>query len=180
MSAVAEKLVTAVEYARVAPTDRPGELVRGRVVVMNSPPTAHDDWCGRLSWRLNSAMLQHCLGRVITDDGGVPTEHDPDPVRGVDVACDSYDRVPRGPLPKGYWPAPELAVEVKSPDDRWTTIHKTLREDLDAGVLTVVVAHPENQLIPVTTPDRETKTLKLDVPDSLAGLSVPVREIFET
>ena len=151
---------------------------------MNPPQSAHGYWCGRMYWLLNGFALKHQLGRVITNDGGVQTEHDPDTVRGADVAYYSYDRVPRGPLPKGYWPAPELAVEIKSPDDRWKTIHKKVGEYLDAGVLTVVVVDPEKQLVHVTTPDRETEALRLDqiltLPECLPGFSVPVQEIFET
>jgi Uma2 family endonuclease len=109
-------------------------------------------------WRLNDFVAKRQLGRVITNDGGVQTEHDPDTVRGADVAYYSYERVPRGPLPKGYWPAPELVVEVKSSDDRGKTIHKKVGEHLDAGVLTVIVIDPDKQLIHVTTPDRETET----------------------
>lgn len=184
MSAIAEKLITAEDYLKLAPTDRPSELVRGKIVVMNPPQSAHGYWCGRMFWRLNDFVMKHQLGRVITNDGGVQTEHDPDTVRGADVAYYSYERVPRGPLPKGYWPAPELVVEVKSSDDRWKTIHKKVGEYLDAGVLTVIVVDPDKQLIHVTTPDRETETLTIDhtltLPELLPGFSVPVKDVFET
>jgi Uma2 family endonuclease len=185
MSAVAEQLLTAEEYARIASEiDGRTELVRGRMVVMPPPQTAHGYWCIHIAGILRDFVRANQLGRVVGNDGGVQTEHDPDTVRGADVAYYSYDRVPRGPLPKGYWPAPELAVEVKSRDDRWKTIHKKVAEYLDVGVLTVVVIDPEKQLIHVTTPDHETETLKLGdtltLPESLPGFSVPVREIFET
>lgn len=151
---------------------------------MNPPFSAHGYWCGRMSWFLNSFVSSQQLGRVVTNDGGVQTEHDPDTVRGADVAYYSYERVPRGPLPKGYWPAPELAVEVRSTDDRWKTLVKKAGEYLEAGVLNVVIVEPEKQTIHVYAPDRETEILTivqtLTLPESLPGFSVPVREIFET
>ncbi len=183
MSVIAEKLITAEEYLKLAPPDQPSELVRGRIVVMTPPHTAHGYWCIQIATILNGFVKTHDSGRVVGNDGGVITEHDPDTVRGADVAYYSYGRVPRGPLPKGYWPAPDLAVEVRSTNDRWITLVKKAGEYLEAGVLNVVVIEPEQQTIHVYSPDRETEILKLDqmltLPESLPGFSVAVREIFE-
>lgn len=184
MSAIAEKLITAEEYLKLAPTDRPSELVRGRIVVLNPPHTAHGYGVGHFLWLLNSYVRQHDLGRVTTADGGVVTEHDPDTVRGADVAFYSHQRVPRGPLLQAYWPAPELAVEVRSTTDRWKTLVKKAGEYLEAGVLNVVIIEPERQTVHVYSPDRETQILTIEqtltLPESLCGFSLPVREIFET
>lgn len=180
----AEPLITAEEYAKLAPSDRPSELVRGKVIVMNPPFSAHGYWCTQIAGILRDFVRPRQLGRVISNDGGVQTEKGPDTVRGVDVAYYSYERVPRGPLPKGYWPSPELAVEVRSSDDRWKTLVKKAAEYLDAGVLNVVIVEPEKQTVHVYSPDRETEILTIEqtltLPESLPGFSVPVREIFET
>lgn len=185
MSAVVEKLLTAEEYARLAVNiDGPTELVRGRMVVMNPPHTAHGFWCTQIAGHLTVFVKAHELGRVVSNDGGVQTEHDPDTVRGADVAYYSYERVPRGPLPKGYWPAPDLAVEVRSTNDRWKTLVKKAGEYLEAGVLNVVIIEPEKQTVHVYSPDRETEILTVEqtltLPESLPGFSVAVRDIFET
>lgn len=185
MSTVAEKLLTAEEYARIASEiEGRTELVRGRMIVMPPPHTAHGFWCVQIATILKAYVKLHDLGRVVGNDGGVQTEHDPDTVRGADVSFYSYDRVPRGPLPQGYWPAPELAVEVRSTDDRWKTLVKKASEYLESGVLNVVIIEPKKQTVHVYSPDRETEILKIDevltLPESLPGFSVPVREIFET
>lgn len=185
MSAVAEKLLTAEEYARLAVKfDGPTELVRGRMVVMNPPHTAHGYWCIQVATLIKAYVQSHDLGRVVGNDGGVQTEHDPDTVRGADVAFYSYERVPRGPLPKGYWPAPDLAVEIRSTNDRWKTLVKKAGEYLEAGVLNVLIIEPERQSVHVYSPDRETEILTIEqtltLPESLPGFSLPVREIFET
>lgn len=185
MTATAEKLMTAEEYARIAADiDGPTELVRGRMIVMNPPHMAHGYWCIQFATILKTFVKTHDLGRVVRNDGGIQTEHDPDTVRGADVAYYSYSRVPRGPLPKGYWPAPDLAVEVRSTNDRWKTLVKKAGEYLEAGVLNVVIVEPEKQTIHVYSPDRETEILTIDqsltLPESLPGFSVAVREVFET
>lgn len=185
MSTVAEKLLTAEEYARIASEiEGRTELVRGRIVVMPPPHTAHGYWCIQFATILKAFVKTHDLGRVVGNDGGVQTEHDPDTVRGADVAYYSYDRVPRGPLPQGYWPAPELAVEVRSTDDRWKTLVKKASEYLESGVLNVVIIEPKKQTVHVYSPDRETEILKLDqvleLPESLPGFRVSVKDIFET
>lgn len=185
MSAIAEKLLTAEEYARIASEiDGPTELVRGRMVVMNPPHTAHGYWMGQMYRLINDFAMKHQLGRVATGDAGVITERGPDTVRGADVAYYSYERIPRGPLPKGYWPAPDLAIEIRSTNDRWKTLVKKAGEYLEAGVLNVVLIEPEKQTVHVYSPDREAEKLGLDdtltLPESLPGFSVPVREIFET
>ena len=150
------------------------------------PPahTAHGYWCTQIIGILREFVKAHKLGRVAGNDAGVQIGADPDTVRGADVAFYNYDRVPRGPLPNGYWPAPELAVEVRSTDDRWKTLVKKAGEYLEAGVLNVVIVEPAKQTVHVYSPDRETEILKLDdvltLPESLPGFSVPVREIFET
>jgi Uma2 family endonuclease len=176
--------ITAEEYAKLAPHDRPSELVRGKIVVMNPPFSAHGYWCVQMARILDGFVRAHQLGRVISNDAGVITERGPDTVRGADVAYYSYERVPRGPLPMGYWPAPELAVEVRSTDDRWKTLLKKASEYLEAGVLNVVIVEPETQTIHVHSPDRETEIVTIDqtltLPESLPGFSVPVREVFET
>lgn len=185
MAAVAEKHITAEEYAQIAAAiDGPTELVRGRMVIMNPPHTAHGYWCTQIAGRLLALVNSHKLGRVVSNDGGVITEKGPDTVRGADVAYYSYSCVPPGALPKGYWPAPELAVEIRSTDDRWKTLVKKAGEYLEAGVLNVVIIEPEKQTVHVYSPDRETEILTVEqtltLPESLPGFSVPVCEIFET
>lgn len=178
-----ETLLTAEAYARVAPLDRPSELVRGRIVATNPPFSAHGYWCSQVAGILRQFVIEHRLGRVIANDGGVITKRDPDTVRGADVAYYSFDRVPPGPPPEGYWPVPELVVEVRSTDDRWRAIHEKVGEYLAAGVLCVVVLDPPTRSVQVYSADRPVVILQeaddLTLPDVLPGFSVPVRQLYE-
>jgi Uma2 family endonuclease len=174
-------LMTAEEYLHRAPTDHPSELVRGRIVVMNPPFSAHGYWCHRMAKLIDEFVEPHELGRILCNDSGVVTEHDPDTVRGADVAYYSYTRVPRGPLPSGYWGTPELVCEVKSTEDRWPKIHKKVAEYLDAGVLVVWVVDPPAQTVQVYS-ELPVQILQLadtlTCPEVLPGFELPLGKIF--
>lgn len=177
-------LLTAEEYLHAPGNGFSTELVRGRIVELPWLYTAHGYYCARIAAMLAMFVDQHHLGRIGGGGAGVVTEHDPDTVRGPDVTFYSYERIPRGPLPEGYWPAaPELVVEIRSPDDRWKDILRKASEYLSAGVLTVAVADPQTQRVHLFSADRETTVLNADheltFPDILPGFAVPVKKLFE-
>lgn len=185
MSTVFEsRTLTAEEYLRMPDDGRLTELVRGEIVEMNRPFTSHGYFCVRITLVLGQFVDLHELGRVVSNDAGVVTQRDPDTVRGPDVAFYSYQRVPRGPLPKGYWPVtPELAIEVRSPDDRWKDVLHKVAEYLDANVLTVAVIDPVPQRVHLFSADRESTVLNADdlltFPDILPGFEATVSRLFE-
>ena len=187
MTAVAiatdEKLLTADEFWAMPDSDRPMELVRGRIVDMNMPGPRHGQICGRTDRIVGNFVDEHDLGHVLTCDSGVLTERDPDTVRGMDVCFYSYSRLPKGPLPAKYVAVvPELVIEVRSPDDRWNRILQKVAEYLEAGVTTVCVLDPKTESAHVYSVDAE-EILKVDdtltFPDILPGFAVPVRRFFE-
>lgn len=100
MIATLQKLLTVDEYSRLPDDGRKTELVRGRIVEV--PPTYpyHGYVCGNVFRYVDQFVRERALGRVITNDTGVITERDPDTLRGADVAYYSYERLPRGPLPR--------------------------------------------------------------------------------
>lgn len=187
MTAVAlatnEKLLTADEFWTLPKSDRPMELVRGRIEYMNMPGPRHGQVCGRVDRILGNFVDQHGLGHVLTCDTGVVTEHNPDTVRGTDICFYSYARLPKGPLPAKYVEVvPELVVEVRSPDDRWNRILRKVSEFLEAGVTVVCVLDPKTETAHVYSADDEQKLSADDTlafPDILPGFAVPVRRFFE-
>jgi hypothetical protein len=102
--AIAEKLMTAEEYCLLPDNGQPTELVRGKVVPVNMSRPRHGQICARVVYLLQQHQEDHPLGHVVSNDSGVPTEHDPDTVRGADVAYYSYARVPLGPCQKAIYP----------------------------------------------------------------------------
>ncbi|MBM4076138.1 MAG: Uma2 family endonuclease [Planctomycetes bacterium] len=179
-----QRLLTAEEYLKSSLDDVPTELVRGRILEMNRSYTAHGYFVARFIYILQRFLEGNDVGRIVGGDAGVITERNPDTVRGPDVAYYSYERIPRGSLPEGYWPStPELVFEIRSPDDRWKDIMKKVGEYLSAGVVSVAVIDPQAQQIQVFSSDREATRLNADdqltFPDTLPGFSVPVKNIFE-
>lgn len=180
--AASEKLLTAEEYLRLEDPGYPTELVRGRIVRLNMPYSRHGYYCVNIAATLSQFVRQKQLGRVLSNDSGVVTEHDPDTVRGADMAFYSYNRVPAGDLPDGYWPAPELVFEVLSPTDRRGQVLQKVGEYLTAGVTYVCVVNPQTQSATIysqSPPDREfLHDQTIEFPDILPGFQLPVRDIF--
>jgi Uma2 family endonuclease len=184
MSLVAEKLMTAEEYRILADPGYPTELVRGRIVKMNMPSTRHGFHCGRVVYILSRFLEDHPTGRVVSNDSGVVTEHDPDTVRGADVVYYSFARLPQGPIPEGYPDqAPEMIFETRSPRDRWSKILTKVAEYLNAGVDVVCVPDPQTRHITVFRADEEQVILvpgdHLTFPGIMEGFSVDVAQFFE-
>lgn len=181
----ATKLITAEEFAAMPSKDKPCELVRGEIVEMNQPIPLHGYVCLNVGAILREFVKKSDLGRVFGNDAGVITERDPDTVRGPDVWYASYDKVPRGKLPKNYLDCvPDIAIEVLSPDDRWSRVLGKIAEFLCAGVPVVCVLDPDDETAESFHSDH-SKDRKLSAgeeltfPEILPGFSVRVGQLFE-
>lgn len=93
---VAEALMTIEDYLAVPDDGRMYELIRGRMIPVNMPKPRHGQVCVRTIRLVGSYLDTDDRGHLVSNDTGVITEHDPDTVRGADIAFFSYDRVPRG------------------------------------------------------------------------------------
>lgn len=181
---VAQRLLSAVEYANLPDRGIPTELVSGRVIEMNVPTPRHGEICANITTLINPHVRGQGMGRVVSNDGGILTERNPDTVRGGDVAYYSYVRVPQGPLPGGYLDVvPELVFEVRSPTDRWSRLITKAGEYLEAGVDVVCLLDQASETVLVYRADEAPRTLHADdelhLPAVLGELRVPVRRFFE-
>jgi Uma2 family endonuclease len=178
-------LLTAEEFARRPDPGHPEELVRGKIVAMPPAGARHGYVCINAGFLLNLFVRERGLGRLLGNDSGLITRRNPDSVRGPDLSFYSYDRFPRGPVPKGYLPAiPEMVVEVRSPDDRWRNLHEKVAEYLAAGVTAVLILDPDTSTAHVVHADQPTRVLgpqdTLTLPDILgAEFAVVVGRFFE-
>lgn len=175
-------LYTAEEYAALPDDGRLTELVKGVIVEMPSPTPSHGYVCLNIGSALKTYVTQHGLGRVVSNDSGVITERGPDTMRGPDVAFYSYERVPRGPLPAGYWPAPELAVEVRSPSERTSNVLAKVSEYLAAGVTEVWLVEPADTTVMVYSEEFNRAFGlgdEITSPKLFPDLRIPVRSLFE-
>jgi Uma2 family endonuclease len=179
-----ERLLSAAEYLKLPDRGMPTELVRGRVVEMNVPAPRHGEICANITTLINPYVRGQGMGRIVSNDGGILTERDPDTVRGGDVAYYSYNRVPQGPLPAGYLDVvPELVFEVRSPTERWSRLITKAGEYLEAGVTIVCLLDQVSETVQVYRADELPRTLyaddELQLPDILGEMRVPVRRFFE-
>jgi Uma2 family endonuclease len=184
-TAAPERLLTVEEYAQLPDNGLPTELVRGRVITLNVPIPWHGFVCGKVDRIMGGFVEEQDLGYSMINDAGIITKRDPDTMRGADFAFYSYQRVPKGTLAKkGYLTvAPDLAVEVKSPDDRWKDVLTEVLEYLNAGVSVVCVLDPARSTVTVYQPDDPERKYEADdtltLPSVLPGFSVVVRRFFE-
>src|SRR5688572_18497496 len=129
--ATVETLLTAEEFWMLPDDGRPSELVRGRIVYMNMPGFRHGEICVNIVGLLREHIRPRRLGRAVCNDSGVQTEHEPDTVRGADVAYYSFARLPASSSPASYPEvSPEIVFEVRSPSDRWSEIQTKVGEYL--------------------------------------------------
>jgi Uma2 family endonuclease len=161
----------------------PCELVEGRIVMMTPAGAEH----GGCEFRFASSIEkfdQGRTGRVLVGEVGIYTRRNPDTVRGADVAFISHERYARRKRKHGYLDvAPELVVEIRSPDDRPGEIETKVREYLACGVLLVWVADPRKRTVNVYRSGSDSVTLGagdiLIGGDVVTGLEVPVASLFE-
>jgi Uma2 family endonuclease len=160
------------------------ELVRGEVRPMSPAGPQHGQIVQEIAGRIWMHVRERGLGRVITNDPGFILSRSPDTVRAPDAAFIRADRIPAGGVPRTYWDlAPDLIVEVKSPDDRERDIEDKIREFLDAGVKVVWLARPEVQTLTVhracASPVVLTGDQVVTGDDVLAGFECRVGEFFQ-
>ncbi len=183
-TATLPKLMTAEEYRLTLDNGKPTELVKGVPVEMPVPTPRHGQICAKSSYILQRIQEDNPTGHVISNDAGVITERDPDTVRGADVAFYSYSKVPRGPMPLGYIDAPpDLAIEVRSPSDRWKAIMNKVHEYHNAGVTLVCVLDEQTAMAHLFPSDGPPFSIaadgELDLSEVLPGFRVPLQRFFE-
>jgi Uma2 family endonuclease len=175
------QLVTAADLLEMGDIG-PCELVRGEIIPM-SPVNVEHAWLeneiGRL---LGNFVEKRKLGWVMVGEVGLFTETDPDTVRGADVIFISRERAGRRPRQGFLQIAPELAVEVVSPNDRWAGLHDKIEEYFAMGIDRVWVVEPKRQQIRVySSPVSMTVVSRNEVlrgEGVLADFALPVSDLF--
>lgn len=161
-----------------------GELVRGELIKMSPTGHLHGLIEGNLFAALRAWLVERGVesGRVLVGEVGIYTHRDPDTVRGADVAYISAERFAQVESRSYLDVAPELVVEVLSPDDRWAVVMEKLGEYFDAGVRMVWLVDPKNRQIYVyrgpTSIKRFREGGELSAEDVLPGFRVAVSTLF--
>lgn len=186
MTAPAQRIetkMTADELLQMPDDGYRYELVKGELRKMVPAGHAH----GRIAMNISTPLDQHVrandLGTVYAAETGFVLVRNPDTVRAADVAFVRQERVEAVEEEQGYWPgAPDLAVEVVSPNDTYTDVEEKVFDWLDAGTRMVLVVNPRKHTVTVyrsrdkITVFTEDETLSGD--DVVPGWTLSVREVF--
>jgi Uma2 family endonuclease len=142
---------------------------------------------GKIGSELLLRLRQHAntrgLAEVVGADTGFLISRDPDTVRSLGVAFVSQDRVNSIGVPKEYWPgAPDLAVEVISPNDTLNDVEEKVSDWLTAGTKLVWVVNPKLRTVALRRPGPQITVLhdqdQLQGEDVLPGFACRVAELF--
>jgi Uma2 family endonuclease len=181
---IAEKLMTAEEFAKLPEGETKLELVRGRVVESMPTGGVHGDVVMELGARLRIWAKQGSHGHVASESGFI-LALEPDTTRAPDLFFIKAQRVVEaGGIPEAFWKiAPDLEVEVVSPSETAQEIQEKVRDYLLAGTPLVWVIYPRTRTVVEHTPDglarTRTETDTLENADVLPGFSCVVRELFQ-
>lgn len=159
------------------------ELIKGALIRLAPAGHPHGFIEFNFGRIVGTFVHQHKLGRVMGGEVGIYTGRNPDTVRGADVAFISNERLAQVQSQSYLDVAPELIVEVLSPDDRWSEVTEKLEEYFAINVKPVWVADPRRQQVyvyrSVTEIERLTVEDKLTGGEILPGFKVPLAELFE-
>lgn len=177
------QLITADELLALPRGQFRYELINGELKKMS--PTGHEH--GRITIRLTVPLAQHIranqLGEVYAAETGFKLTSNPDTVRAPDIAFVCQQRVDEVGATRGYWPgAPDLAVEVLSPDDRQSQVTLKVSEWFTGGAKQVWIVSPKLRSISVYRSATDITTLSekdtLDGVDLIPGFRLAVAEVF--
>lgn len=160
------------------------ELVQGRLVVREPAGALH----GLVAMSLGAELVAHVErtgargGGVFAAETGFKLASNPDTVRAPDVAFIAKDRLPSRDT-RGYPAlAPDLVVEVLSPDDRPGEVLAKVGDWISAGCRLVWVVDPERRVARVYRQDGTeaivVEPASLDGEDVLPGFSCALAAIL--
>lgn len=176
-------LVTAQELLDMPDDDRRYELVRGELRKRLLAGAQHGKLAAKVAAALFNYVKANNLGKVYAAGTGFLIGADPDHVRAPDAAFVRRERVDAVGEVAGFWPgAPDLAVEVISPGDRYTEVEEKVDDWLAAGAAMVVLVNPRNRTATVRRPSQDPVILMendtIDGGEVIPGWRMAVGELF--
>ena len=120
------------QLAQLPKEDSLYELDEGELITMALRSGRQRIVEGRILRLLDRFMLENGLGQVLPSDTGFILSREPDTVRAPDVAYLTPEKVRRIP-DEGFVPfAPDLAVEVVSPSDSYSSLLRKAQQYLSS------------------------------------------------
>lgn len=173
---------TADDMERIqAATGKDLELVRGELYEVTPPTGIHGKIQGRMFRYLDEWAEASDAGDVFVESG-FKLESDPDTVLGPDVSFVKKGRITEEQMDRGSFPlGPDVAVEVRSPNDTWKHLEEKASYYFGAGTKLVMLVEPR-RFVELLRPSGERNRLGLDnmiqADDVLPGFRCKVRDLF--
>src|SRR6266851_921931 len=187
VDAVVATHVTAEDVANLEGDGYRYDLLSGDLIRVSPAGFRHGRLAAEIARRLGNFLADHpTFGVVVGAETGFRLSRDPDTVLGPDAAIVRRDRLPAGQAQLGFLElAPDLAVEIVSPSDRWITVSGKVDAYLAAGVRVVWVIEPGPRAAWVHTAEGAERRLGADGGDILQaesvlpGFRLPLSELFD-
>ena len=179
-----ERLMTAEEAAQLSTVNRRFELVKGAYVAMSPAGKKHGKIANKIAFLLTRHVVQNQLGEIAAAQTGFLLARKPDTVRAADVAFLSKERAAQDDASAAYWTvAPDLAVDVVSPNDDPDEVQQKVEDYLAAGTRMVWVVYPKPRSITVYRSLTDIKVRRgadaLTGEDVLPGFECKVSDVSE-
>lgn len=179
-----ETRLTLEQFLALPETEPASEYICGEVIQKAMPTRGHGVTQGKLLQHSNNFLDVHPLGeagsevRCIFGPAGAERAFVPD------FTFIAAERLPPGGagLDGPFYGAPDLAVEILSPDDRPGRVLEKLDFYLRHGVRLVWLLDPQERIVRVLRPDAALAVIHpgatLDGGDVLPGFQVAVAALF--
>ena len=176
-----EWLETLPEYA-----DRRFELHEGELIDMPQPNDEHGYLAGEIYFRIRVFLAEQRLGRSTVSAGHYAIDDD-ETLLAPDVAFRRLDPALEPPLSTWVPRMPDLAVEVKSPNDTYAHMRRKAMLYLKRGTEIVWLVYPERRQVEVCALDADGEITseivgadgELSGGDVLPGFTLPLSTIFD-
>jgi Uma2 family endonuclease len=155
------------------------ELVDGGITVMSPSGYESDEVAARVIGKLFPYVDKNRLGRITASSAGftLPNSN----TRAPDVSFVAAERLRRAPRSFAEL-APDLMVEVKSPDDALQKLRDKIDDFLRQGTRVGILIHPEQRWVEIRRSGQDPIILRdgdwLSVPDVIPGWKVAVSELW--
>lgn len=159
------------------------ELIRGELRVMEPGGYEHGNVAFSAAILLGAHLREHELGGgAVGAETGFILESDPLTVRAPDAAWLCPETRAKLDRVTGYWPgAPDFAIEVVSPGDRYSEVHTKALAWVEAGCRLLLVIDPDSSSATAYRPGRTDAFLRdevLDCSDVVPGFAPRVADLL--
>ncbi|MBK8980002.1 MAG: Uma2 family endonuclease [Planctomycetes bacterium] len=177
------QLITADELFAMSGSGAGFELVRGELRPVSPGGGTHGRIAAAIARELGVGVAERTLGSVFVAETGFRIGTDPDTVRAADVAFVANPRGTEWRDETRFLPgAPDLAVEVISPNDRYSDVQEKVAQWLAAGTRLVLVVDPRRREVVSHRGPREVRVLSgddaIDGGDVVPGWRLPLAIVF--